>query len=167
MTPEAVEALILEGFLSYDDLGNCIEAEELAEIAGVTVEQAQEMTEFAEQKAEELGEEAARTPRTAVDHEGRPLAVAKPNPAAEAYKVLGGQPTVSSEARQTFQDLFRDKPESPAETGEPAAPVEHQQEETAAPPAEEAPAAEPQPEPAPALVEQGVGEAAPPPEGQP
>src|SRR5882724_6633475 len=43
MPSEAVEALILEGFLSYDDLGNCIEDEELAEIAGVTVEQATEM----------------------------------------------------------------------------------------------------------------------------
>src|SRR5437868_8969835 len=54
MTAETVEVLILDGFLSFDDLGNCIEDEELAEIANVTTEQASEMIEFAEIKAEEL-----------------------------------------------------------------------------------------------------------------
>src|SRR5205085_1670732 len=83
-TAETVEALILDGFLSFDDLGNCIEDEELAEIANVTVGQASEMIEYAETKAEELGEEA-RTPRSSGgDSEGRGMA--KVNPAAEAYK---------------------------------------------------------------------------------
>jgi N utilization substance protein A len=152
MAPETVEALILEGFLSYDDLGNCIEDEELAEIANVTAEQAAEMIEFAENKAEELGDEA-RTPRTTVDAEGR--AIAKVNPAAEAYKVLGGKPTGPAvEARPTFDQLFPDRGETPAESPAPAeeAPA---QEQTEPQPAEPSP--EPAGEQTSELVEQPAG----------
>lgn len=114
ITAEAVEALITEGFLSFDDMGFCIEVEDLAEIAAVTPEQAQEMIDFAEQKAEEMPEED-RSPRVSADSESRGLVSPKPNPAAEAYKVLGGRPTLSSEPRQTFQDLFRDQAASDAD----------------------------------------------------
>jgi N utilization substance protein A len=186
MTPEAVEGLILEGFLSLDDLGNCIEAEDLAEIAGVTVEQAQEMVDYAEEKADELGEEAVRTPRSAVDAEGRSLATPKPNPAAEARKILGDTAPAARESVPTFEQLFREKAGPAAEPAaeaaaeaapepqpeaEPApeqeaeaepAPAETVSQEEVPPPAEpvagEAPAASESPE-SPALVEQTAGEA--------
>jgi N utilization substance protein A len=157
MTPETVEALIVEGFLSYDDLGNCIEDEELAGIANVTPEQAAEMIEFAETKAEELGDEA-RTPRSSGDAEGR--AIAKVNPAAEAYKVLGGKPTgPAGEALPTFEQLFPEKAETPVE---PAAteetPAQEQNEpEPVAVASEPQSASEPPAEQTSELVEQPAG----------
>jgi N utilization substance protein A len=123
MTPETVEALILDGFLSYDDLGNCIEDQDLAEMANVTAEQAAEMIEFAEIKAEEVGDEG-RTPRSGLDSESRAMAVPKPNPAAEAYKVLGGKPTgpgaPATDARRAFEQMFSgsgETPSAPQESG--------------------------------------------------
>src|SRR5262249_41953380 len=130
MMPEAVEALILDGFLSYDDLGNCIEDEELAEAAGVTVEQAMERIEIAEQKAEDMGEES-RSPRSGLDADQRPLATPKVNPAAEAYKVLGGKPSAPAavESKRAFEQLFADRPDSAEErppAGQEPVPVEQQ-----------------------------------------
>jgi N utilization substance protein A len=53
-----VEAFIEEGFMSYDDLSFCDPAE-MAEIGELTIEQAEEIVDFAEQAAERLerGEE--------------------------------------------------------------------------------------------------------------
>jgi N utilization substance protein A len=176
MTSEAVEALILEGFLSYDDLGNCIEDEDLAEMAGVTVEQATEMTEFAEAKAEELGEEA-RTPRTGAAEGERPAAaLSRPSAAARAYDLLGGKPTPQkAEAVPTFDQLFPDRVEPAAEAEAPAeapadeTPAEEPTSAEATAEAGEQPAAEggepgqggEEPTPEHALVEQSAGEGAP------
>jgi N utilization substance protein A len=93
-SPEAVEALIEEGFLSYDDL-TCVEGAELAEIMGLeSEEQGEEVYAHAEEKAEEQGEEvrAPRMPADASRGANRP-----------------------SEARTAFQQLF---PETPAATEE-------------------------------------------------
>ena len=51
--PEFVEAFIEEGFLSFDDL-TFLEISEMAELASVTEEQAQEIIQFAEEQAEML-----------------------------------------------------------------------------------------------------------------
>src|SRR5207237_1068947 len=76
------------------------------------------MIEFAEIKAEEVGDEG-RTPRGGIDSESR-MAVPKPNPAAEAYKVLGGKPTgpgaPATDARRAFEQMFS----GPADSGTPA-----------------------------------------------
>src|SRR5206468_1434262 len=48
IAPEAVETLIVEGFLSYDDL-TFMEPAEMAELVGVTEDQAAEMIEYAEE----------------------------------------------------------------------------------------------------------------------
>jgi N utilization substance protein A len=56
-TDQMVDTLIEEGFLSYDDL-TFLEAPQLAEVAGVTEEQAEEMITYAEAAAERVGEEA-------------------------------------------------------------------------------------------------------------
>src|SRR5580692_4645520 len=50
---EMVERFIEEGFLSYDDL-TFLEPAQLAELAGVTEDQAEEMIEFAEEAAERV-----------------------------------------------------------------------------------------------------------------
>ena len=57
ITPELVEAFIEEGFLSYDDL-TFLEPAQLAELAGITEEQADEMIVFAEEAAEQVEEQA-------------------------------------------------------------------------------------------------------------
>src|SRR5215831_3612695 len=56
VTPEMVEAFIEEGFLSYDDL-TFLEPAQLAELAGVTEDQAEEMIAYAEEAAERVEEE--------------------------------------------------------------------------------------------------------------
>jgi hypothetical protein len=119
-----------------------------------------------------------RTPRSAVDAEGRSLASPKPNPAAEARKVLGDTASPSvREAVPTFEQLFRDKAEPAAEAApepqpeaeaapqqeaapEPVPPEAVSQEEAPPPPepaADEASAASESPD-TPTLVEQTAGE---------
>src|SRR5437879_521800 len=56
VSEEMAEAFIEEGFLSYDDL-TFMEPAQLAEISGVTEEQADEMIAFAEEGAERVEEE--------------------------------------------------------------------------------------------------------------
>src|SRR5919204_608298 len=55
-TDELVEAFIEEGFLSYDDL-TFLEPAQLAELAGATEDQAEEIIAFAEEAAERVEEE--------------------------------------------------------------------------------------------------------------
>jgi transcription termination/antitermination protein NusA len=120
-SPEAVEALIEEGFLSYDDL-TCVEGAELAEIMGLeSEEQGEEVYAHAEEKAEEQGEEvrAPRMPADASRGANRP-----------------------SEARTAFQQLFPETPaateEAPAE-GAPAGDIVVEGAEGAAPEGEVVP----------------------------
>ena len=61
VTDEMVERFIEEGFLSYDDL-TFLEPVELAELAGVTEDQAQEIIDFAEDSAERVEEETRHRP---------------------------------------------------------------------------------------------------------
>src|SRR5208283_1177035 len=72
VTDEMVERFIEEGFLSYDDL-TFLETVDLAELAGVTEDQAQEIIDFAEEAAERV-EEETRIAREAAAEEGRALA---------------------------------------------------------------------------------------------
>jgi len=113
VTPEMVEAFIEEGFLSFTDL-TFVEAAELAELGGVTEDQAQEIIDFAEEEAEKQEEEA----RTAKPEP--PVAPSAPQTAAsKAAKLFSGplgetavpQP---SEAKQTFESLFGPAAEAPA-----------------------------------------------------
>jgi transcription termination/antitermination protein NusA len=59
VTPEMVEAFITEGFLSYTDL-TFFEPTELAEMAGVSEDDAEEIIAYAEEAAEEAEEEEQR-----------------------------------------------------------------------------------------------------------
>src|SRR5262249_30613992 len=56
VTDEMVEAFIEEGFLSFDDL-TFVETFELAELAGVTEDQAEDMIAYAEEASERVEEE--------------------------------------------------------------------------------------------------------------
>ena len=109
VTDDMVERFIEEGFLSYDDL-TFLEVVDLAELAGVTEDGAQEIIDFAEEAAERV-EEETRVAREAAAEEGRALAArggtVPTTPPPE-------QPTRAEEARTTFDSLFAPQPDQTA-----------------------------------------------------
>jgi N utilization substance protein A len=113
ITPELVEAFIEEGFLSYVDL-TFLEPAQLAELAGITEEQADEMIVFAEEAAEQVeeqakiaAEEAANAPpappEAAVETNGTPT-----DGAPTAADLLGEIPSSTEEEKPapTLESLF-------------------------------------------------------------
>jgi N utilization substance protein A len=91
MTPEMIESLITEGFLSYRDL-TFFEPADMAELLGVDVGVAEEMIEFAEDIADEIEEQEEER-------------IAQEREAARQAK-LAGADTPSSAAKQAFESLF-------------------------------------------------------------
>jgi N utilization substance protein A len=156
VTPEMVEAFIEEGFLSYTDL-TFVEPAELAELGGVSEEQAEEIIAFAEEEAEKQEEEAKLAkPEAPVAPSSVPQSAA-----AKAAKLFSGPlgetaAPPPSEAKQTFESLFGPTNEAPAAPTEEAEPTPEAvspapasaEEETPASPAEQVePAHEPATEP--------------------
>jgi N utilization substance protein A len=138
-TPEMVEAFIESGFLSYDDL-TFLEPAQLAELSGVTEEQAAEIIDYAEGAAERV-EEEARIAKAAADAAGPPEPVLAASSASQrAAAILGDggeEPPAAKPAKQTLESLFGpDEPapqeeklraedvfgDAPAATQEPSAP---------------------------------------------
>jgi N utilization substance protein A len=113
-TEELVEAFIEEGFLSYDDL-TYLEPAQLAELAGVSEEQAADMIAFAEEASERVEEEsrlarAAEAEARAAAPAGAPVAVApRPGGTPRAADLFpeDGVATVA-EARPTVESLWPD-----------------------------------------------------------
>ncbi len=105
VSDELVEAFIEEGFLSYDDL-TFMEPAQLAELAGVTEEQAADIIAYAEEAAERVEEET------------------RASKAAEAEALAAGQlpaaAPVRSSAGPSAADLF---PPEPAAEPEPPRPT--------------------------------------------
>ena len=133
VSPEMIEAFITEGFLSYRDL-TFFEPTELAEMTGITQEGAEEIIDFAEQRADEIEEQEEER-------------VAQEREAARQAKLSGVERPVESSAKQAFESLFASEPAAAAaesaQTQEQPA-----QEETAAEAVAE-PAVEQPQEPAP------------------
>jgi N utilization substance protein A len=126
MTDELVEAFIVEGFLSYDDL-TFLEPAQLAELAGCTEEQAEEIIAFAEEAAErvEQEEKAAK----AAEAEARAAGVLPaPEPAAPPARP-GGVPRP--------EDLFPKEEAPAAEEARPTVESVFGADATAKPPAEQ------------------------------
>jgi N utilization substance protein A len=93
VTDSQVEAFIEEGFLSYDDL-TFIEPAQLAELAGITEEEADEIIVYAEGAAEQV-EEETRASKLAAEENG-----------AQAEGVTSGHPTAA--------DIFPPDTDAPA-----------------------------------------------------
>ena len=133
VSPEMIEAFITEGFLSYRDL-TFFEPTELAEMTGITQEGAEEIIDFAEQRADEIEEQEEER-------------VAQEREAARQAKLSGVERPVELSAKQAFESLFASEPAAAAaesaQTQEQPA-----QEETAAEAVAE-PAVEQPQEPAP------------------
>lgn len=112
-TDEMVERFIEEGFLSYDDL-TFLEPVELAELAGVSEDEASDIIAYAEEASQRV-EEETRLAKEAAAEEGRALAARgiQPTPVTEVPKQV--------EARTTFDNLFAPAPEEQPATDEQAA----------------------------------------------
>ena len=122
VTEEMVEAFIEEGFLSYDDL-TFLEPAELAELAGVTEEQAEDIIDFAEDAAEQLATRhgsAARSRPPTDEGAGRAAAAApRPRPHKPARRRadaragvgrLGGQADLREPVRPAARRRPRSRP---------------------------------------------------------
>src|SRR5947208_154805 len=95
VTDELVEAFIEEGFLSFDDL-TFLEPAQLAEQAGITEEQAEEVIAFAEEAAERV-EEEARLAKAQEQAQPQP-APAPTGTAAKVAKLFPDQPAAAAPA---------------------------------------------------------------------
>jgi len=112
VSEELVEGFIEEGFLSYDDL-TFLEPAQLAELGGVTEEQAEEWIAFAEEGSERV-EEENRLAREAAAEAGpteEPAARTSSTPTAAN---LFPQDTAAThvEAKPTLDSLFGPEPAS-------------------------------------------------------
>jgi transcription termination/antitermination protein NusA len=103
-TDQMVESLIEEGFLSYDDL-TFLEADQLAELAGVTEDIAEEMIIHAEEAAERVGEEARAAREAGEEEAPRQAAPRATAPtAADLFPEAVGQE--KGELKLTPEQLF-------------------------------------------------------------
>jgi len=108
MSDELVETFIEEGFLSYDDL-TFLEPAQLAELASVTEEQAEEMIAFAEESAErvEAENQAARAAAAAGEAASGGQAPARTGAAGRAAELFPGEVMAApAEAKPTMESLF-------------------------------------------------------------
>jgi N utilization substance protein A len=103
---ELVEAFIEEGFLSYDDL-TFLEPAQLAELAGVTEEQADEMIAFAEEASERV-EEESRLAKAAEAAAKAAMPEVPATPVKSAAEQLFGEVegTAPAPAKPTLETLF-------------------------------------------------------------
>lgn len=96
VSPELMEAFITEGFLSFRDL-TFIEPADLAEMAGITEDEADEMIAFCETRADQV--EAEDEARAAEEREAAKQGAYGP-------KVPVSAEEKPSEAKQAFESLF-------------------------------------------------------------
>jgi transcription termination/antitermination protein NusA len=109
---ELVESFIEEGFLSYDDL-TFLEPAQLAELAGVSEEQATEIVAFAEEAAEQV-EEESRLAREAAAEMSAETVPATAEAGASTSQLLSPD-SGASEAKPTLDSLFGPDSGVPAE----------------------------------------------------
>jgi len=110
VTDELVEAFIEEGFLSYDDL-TFLEPAQLAELAGVTEDQAEEMITFSEEAAERVEEESRLAREAAAQAAPEGEGAVPTDGTAE-----GARPEAEPvETKPTLESLFGPDPETSGE----------------------------------------------------
>ena len=159
LSPELAEALVGEGYLSYDDL-SVIEPDDLMQMGGITMEEVDKIVEQAEERAEaaEAAAEAARKKQRELDRIEKErlaaLEAAGMSP-EEAQQAVSGDdaPAADADSEIASADEPAETPAQPSEGEEPKAP------EPATPPAEGSDASAPEPE---AVVEDEAAEASEP-----
>jgi N utilization substance protein A len=110
MTDEMAEALITEGFLSCEDL-TFLSPEELAEVIGTTVDQAEDMIAEAEELAEQAEALRQEQKRLAAESQASAEAKAGEAPREQPESLLGAAPAAPPEPQHTFQSIFGEEPE--------------------------------------------------------
>ncbi len=100
---EQVEAFITEGLLSYEDL-SFQEPAQLAELANITEEQADEWILFAEEEAENVEKEAAEAKEREVHEPPSPKPAPAPTGAAALFPP--DEPTTVDEVKPTVESVF-------------------------------------------------------------
>jgi N utilization substance protein A len=108
VSAELVEAFIEEGFLSYDDL-TFLEPAQLAELAGVTEEQAEEIIAFAEEASERVEEETrfAREAEAEARAQAPAETAARPGAAPTAADLFAAERSApAAETKPTLESLF-------------------------------------------------------------
>jgi N utilization substance protein A len=117
VTDELVEVFIEEGFLSYTDL-TFLEPAQLAELAGVTEDQADAMIAFAEEAAERVEEETKAA--KAAEAEARaamPAAPVRSSSGPTAADLFPEEPgEAPTEAKPTLETLFGPDTDAKPET---------------------------------------------------
>src|SRR5262245_62383171 len=110
-----VEAFIEEGFLSFDDL-TFMEPAQMAELAGVTEDQGEDMSAYAEEAAERV-EEETKAAKEAEAQERAMVAAAPPRPAdtprAALERLLGPDLEPRQEEKLSAAQLLGDAPPEP------------------------------------------------------
>ncbi|MCS6977724.1 MAG: transcription termination factor NusA [Gemmatales bacterium] len=102
MTDDMTEVLITEGFLSYDDL-TFMEPEQLAELIGVTPEEAEEMIIAAEELAEQVEVQKKELDRQAAEAR----AAAEETPSGETEEApASAEEAVAAEPQHTVESIF-------------------------------------------------------------
>src|SRR5207244_3210472 len=123
VTDELVEAFIEEGFLSYDDL-TFLEPAQMAELAGISEEQATNLIAFAETAAEKV-EQESRVAKLA-EPEAAPAGEEsqRPTPSSRAAGLFPDDGAAKpDEAKPTLESLFGPEPVSKPEESLSAAQV--------------------------------------------
>jgi N utilization substance protein A len=108
VTDELVEAFIEEGFLSYDDL-TFLEPAQMAELAGISEEQATNLISFAEAAAEKVEQEskAAKAAEVEAGVAVTPEESQRPTPSSRAAELfLDEEPAKQEVAKPTLESLF-------------------------------------------------------------
>jgi N utilization substance protein A len=136
-TDEMVEAFITEGFLSFTDL-TFVEPAELAELANVTEDQAEEIIAYAEEAAERVEAEAEEARVAEAAARAAAEAAGETVPAAQAAAPQAGAALLEGGGRVqdpklAFQNLFRSDVEEAAPPEQEAAAAADQAAESAAP----------------------------------
>jgi len=125
VTDELVEAFIEEGFLSYDDL-TFLEPAQMAELAGISEEQATNLIAFAEAAAERVEQESRAA--KAAEAEAAPASAdeesQRPAPSSRAAGLFPDDGAAKpEEAKPTLESLFGPEPVSKPEESLSAAQV--------------------------------------------
>jgi transcription termination/antitermination protein NusA len=106
VTDELVEAFIEEGFLSYDDL-TFLEPAQLAELAGITEEQAEEIIAFAEEGAERVEEETRLAKQAEAEARSEtPEEAAAPAAGQTATDLFAAEHAPAPPSKPTLESLF-------------------------------------------------------------
>ncbi len=118
ITEEVSEALVGEGFLSYDDL-SIIETEDLVELAGLNEEQVEAIREEAERKAEEA-ERLAEEERKAQQAKKQAVPSASESPASAETPAAEAPAAPVPEAAPASESASATATEAPPEAEPPA-----------------------------------------------